>query len=481
MKMRAPNILFITCDQLRRDALGCYGGRPDVSPHIDALAKRSARFEQAYVASPVCSPNRASWVTGCYPTAHGLTVNGVRLRHDSTTLMECLRQAGYQTAAAGKLHFEPQWAQHYGQPNFNEEVARGIGAVDPQPRELPYFGLERCAIAEDHHAGPYEAFVRSHGLDPWVDPHSAMYPQHMVCRSALPASLSKTTWIAERSMEFMRMRDRDKPLFLWCSFVHPHHPFVVPKPFDRRFDPAEMESPVWEEAMIERWPERLKRKYFAEAGSHEAVGMHKLTDADFRRIRAAYLGMVAHVDEQVGRVLRALEADGMVDDTIIVFSSDHGELLGDYHLLFKAAHYRCVTRVPLLVAHPRCAAGVSEACTSAVDLMPTLLEMAGCSVPAGVQGRSFAACVKDVALPLRDEVYIEDPGPVRTLMTPRQRITWHGCGERGEFYELDRDPGELVNRWDDVAVAGEKYRALDRLIGALALEAPKPVKREYFF
>jgi len=480
---KSPNIVFITCDQLRADVLGCYGSHQAKTPNIDALAARGTVFDNAYVSSPVCAPNRASWATGQYPSAHGLSTNGIALDTASQTFMECLRRSGYQTAVAGKLHFKPQWSHARGDPSFATDVVSGKGADDPQPRpwDFPYYGFEQCALTEDHNAGSYASYLEANNYDPWQDPHSASYPQHVTQRSHVPVEHSKTNWITDRSIEFVDGFDHDRPFMLWTSYVHPHHPFVVPAPYDEMFKADQMDLPAWDEAAIEKWPEAYRAKYFAEGTGHEAIGMHKLADEDFLKIRAFYYGMVAHIDKQIGRLIHQLNTMPSDRETIIVFSSDHGEMLGDQHLLFKATHYRCVTRVPLVITLANQKGKRCNSLTSAVDIMPTILEMAGVASPSGLQGQSILRCVTNSDHTLREGVYVENPDCIRSYITDKARLSWHGPSAQGELYRFENDPHELRNLWGASDAAMLKHEMMESLLNALVTEAPIPQRRVAYF
>lgn len=405
------------------------------------------------------------------PSSHGLRVNGTVLPTTETTFMEALRQDGYQTAAAGKLHFHPQWDYAPGDKAGVLKAATGEGAVDPQPSEseLPYYGLEHCALAEDHNGGPYGEMLRSHGFDPWEDPHSFTYPQHITTRSKYPPHLSKTTWITDKSLEFLEQRERERPFFLWTSFVHPHHPFVAPEPFDTMYEPAAMPLPVWRDGLERTFPERYLKKHLADGASHEAIAMNNISDDEWRRIKAYYYGMISHIDDQLGRLLDHLEEQGIMDHTLIVFSSDHGELMGDYHLLFKATHYGCVTKTPALWKLPKdvnAGSVINDLC-STIDLSPTLLDIAGVSTPAGTQGHSLMPVLMNQPYESRDELLIEDQTPLRTLLTPDWRLTWHGHGQRGELFNRADDPEELHNLWENGDHQDIRQELTTRLLDAL--------------
>ena len=190
-----PNILFIMTDQNRKDALGCYGNSVIRTPNIDDLAARGVRFERMFAAYPVCAPNRASIITGRYPSVHRLRSNGMRLPASETTLMQMLHAEGYATAGFGKMHFGPQW--HFpadGSPISDPDPST---AIDPQPREVefPWYGFDRVALTEDHRMGPYGRYLAEHGYNVWDELHSASYPQHATVRSAFPEEYHQTTWI----------------------------------------------------------------------------------------------------------------------------------------------------------------------------------------------------------------------------------------------------------------------------------------------
>lgn len=267
--MPSPNVLLITCDQLRKDSLGCYGNPAIRTPHIDAVAERGARFERVFTAYPVCAPNRASLATGRYPSVHGLRNNGVFLPREELTLMEVLRRRGYATYGVGKMHFGPQW--RFPPDGGPLQDPTPDLAVDPQPEpwEMPWHGFEQVLITEDHRVGPYEAYLASHGFDVWADPHSFTYPQHICAPSVYPEEHHQTTWVGDRTLDYLdahvsgRGADGD-PFFAWMSFVHPHHPFVPPAPYDTLYRAEDMPLPVWgDEEEVDGWPEAYRAKHYA--------------------------------------------------------------------------------------------------------------------------------------------------------------------------------------------------------------------------
>ena len=475
--MSNKNVLLITCDQLRKDALGCYGNDVIKTPNIDALAKNGVLFDQLYTASPVCAPNRASIATGRYPSINGVRTNGIVLPQSELTLMEVLRRGGYQTYGSGKMHFEPQWVRpDGGGPDPDPKYA-----IDPQPKpwEFPHYGFEDGAFSEDHRYGPYSRYLEEHGYDPWADPHSYTFPQNITAESAYPEEHYQTTWIADRSLDFLKGRDHDKPFFVWTSFVDPHHPFTPPAPWDTMYNPDDMPLPLWDESVLDHWPQKYLQKHRNESRGHEAIGMYKLPDSDWQKMKAYYYGMVSLIDKQVGRLIDELNRQGVLEDTVVMFTADHGEMLGDYHLAFKGTMYDCVTNVPFIVAH----GGVGNAGTAcaglanSIDIMPTALELAGLATPESVQGESLVPQLRDPVAPLRDEVLVEMPRPVRTIRTKQYRLTVHDYGSTGELYDMEADPKALRNLWDDPSYTDIRHDLMERLVQLLIANVdPLPPK-----
>ena len=342
----------------------------------------------------------------------------------------------------------------------------------PQPWELPWYGFTETQLSEDHRAGPYADYLRSHGFDPWTDPHSYSYPQHQTVRSAYPAEHHQTTWIAERSKDFIEKQDDDRPFFLWTSFVAPHHPFCVPAPYDTMYNPEDMPLPVYSEEERAQWPSAYRTKHETTEGTHEAIGMESLSDTELQKIRAYYYGSITHIDDQVGRIFQTLEKKNLLENTIVVFSTDHGEMLGDHHLLFKGTMYDEVTRMPFLVAGPGIKQEVCDGLCSAIDVMPTLLDLVGTEIPGSVQGRSLESSAA-----FRDEVLIEGGGVLRTLRTSTAQLTWHGPGEQGELYDLENDPHAHSNLWNSPAAAELKQELMERLMQQMVFNTdPQPVR-----
>jgi arylsulfatase A-like enzyme len=236
------------------------------------------------------------------------------------------------------------------------------------------------------------------------------------------------------------------------------------------YDPGDISPPRWRDGEADRWPDSYKHKHFATTGSHEAIGMHKITDAEWQRVIAFYYGMISFIDMQVGRLIDALEARDMLENTIVLFTSDHGEMLGDHHLVFKGTTFDEVTNVPLIISFPaRVPSGeVRTALSSTIDIMPTLVKFVGLRSPASVQGMSLVPVLNDEGARLRDAVLIENAGVRRSVRTSDGLLTWHGEGKRGELYDLDEDPYCQHNLWDDPSAVQFQQQLTQRLLQLMA-------------
>ena len=347
-----------------------------------------------FTAYPVCAPNRGSIATGRYPTIHGLRANGMRLPQSELTLMEVLRRNGYRTYGSGKMHFGPQWQfPADGSPIEDPDPSTAYNP-QPDPDEFPWYGFDEASLTEDHRTGPYADYLAEHGYNVWDELHSASYPQSSTEPSPFPEEHHQTTWITDRAIDYIDQDRGDRPFFLWVSYVHPHHPFNPPAPYDTLYNADDMPSPVWDGDEVEGWPDAYRDKFFATEGGHEAVGLCNMSDEEFRHIKAVYYGMVTQIDRNIGRLIARLREMDELENTIIVFNADHGEMLGDHRLLFKGTTYDCITNVPLIIrpAGNDEPGAVRDLFACSIDVMPTLLDMAGLDEPepSRLQGHSLA-------------------------------------------------------------------------------------------
>lgn len=461
--MEKRNILFITCDQLRKDSLGIYENEVIRTPNIDAMFRHGVRFTNMFTAFPVCAPNRGAIATGRWPKVNGLLDNGYMLPHEEQTMMDTFRSNGYVTYGVGKMHFTPQW-----QWDMDD---RGKGAINPQPDpgELPHYGFDHCTITEDHRIGPYSDYLREHGYDPWEDPHSfSMGKQHRTEASPYPEEHHQTTWITDRALDYLCSHKREKPFFMWLSYVDPHHPFNPPKPYDTLYNPADMPLPVYREGEHDKRNESFQEIFRGEGGVRYArTNFSRFKDSDWQRIKAYYYGMVTLIDKNIGRVIDYLKETGDLDTTVVVFTADHGETLGDHHLLFKYFPFDCVTAVPFLVMTPEMKrAKIVDTLCRSLEIMPTVLDLSGLPKPRFINGVSLIDQINGRPKELFDNILIEK-SDMKTVRSKKYRLTVYQDHDRGELYDLKKDPHNLENVWDENAYRDVKDHLISQLIARL--------------
>ena len=354
--MGRPNILLIMTDQQRADALGAAGNDQIRTPVLDRLCREGTRFDRCYTPSPVCVPARMALLSGLLPHRNGCTDNGGRVAGGRPTLMEVLGEAGYERHAVGKMHFSPPRA------------ALGFTSMELS-EEIP-----GCPELDD-----YLTFLHARGFRHVHEPHGVRSDMYYVPQvSQLPAELHATAWTAERAAAFLRSRDQQRPFFLWVSFIKPHPPFDPPVPWNKLYRTVDMRPPFRPEGYeaLQTWWMRHQNRYkYREGGPDDTFN---------RTVRAAYYACISFIDYHVGRILRTLAATGEAQRTLVIFTSDHGELMGDYGSWGKRSFLDPAARVPLVVRWPgELPAGeVATGPASLLDVMPTALGAAGIA-PAG--------------------------------------------------------------------------------------------------
>ena len=505
---RRPSFILFVTDQHRADHLGCYGHPVLRTPAIDGLARAGVRYDACYVASPVCMPNRASLMTGRMPSVHGVRMNGIPLSTDAVTFVDLLRDAGYRTALIGKSHLQnftgqpPYGAARPAQSGFHRAGGALAQATrhdfrapayrqeDPsfrpgvEPRvTLPFYGFDHVDLVTGHGdacGGDYGRWLREQ--EPDVEkmlgaahqlPHEYTCPQAV--RTALPERLYPTSYIAGQSASWLDAAG-DEPFFLMVSFPDPHHPFNPPGRYWDAYRPEDMPVP----AAFERndWvpPPHVSAVHRERTEGAAAVrGMYSIgcSRREALEARALTCGMIEMIDDAVARVLAALERGGRSSNTVLAFTSDHGDHLGDHRLLFKGAEqYREITRVPFVWSDPEGPSGIrSDGIVQTIDIAATILERARVEPFEGMQGRSLlAGATRDAAFiqydHQRPNPALGGPPRVHTIVDPDWRLSvFHGQAQ-GELYALGPDPAELHNLWDDPAATGAKMRLMERLVHA---------------
>ena len=361
----SPNVLLMMTDAQRRDTLGCYGNRLVRTPAIDGLAAEGVRFAEWHVPNPLCMGARASLMTGHYPSSHGVRTNGMNLGDALPAIAELLVGAGYRTASVGKLHLNLWWAD---EPGHSQE-GRADWAAGRRRIDLPYFGFQAVDVAIGHNEdswGPYAAWL----AEVCPDGHALMQPENALrapsgalCTwdSALPAEVHCTNWVADRAIARLRARDPHRPFFVVASFPDPHMSYSPPAPYCRMYDPADVPPPLWREGELDRLPPHF-RAYYEGTGycramfEDAALNMRPAavhTKHQWRDMLAHHWGQVTLIDDAVGRILAALDEQGLRESTVVIFTTDHGALMGDHGMhMHGPFHYDGQLRIPAIWRWP---------------------------------------------------------------------------------------------------------------------------------
>lgn len=430
---RRPNILLLFTDQQRADALGCSGNPAIRTPNLDELAAGGIRFPNALSPVPICIAARYSLITGLRPRDHRFVSNRMSPgpRPELPTLMALLADAGYRTHGIGKFHFQPYGRRH------------GFSAIESM-EELP-------ARREDD---DYLRYLQAVGWGHKREPHGVRHLLYQQPQTTdVPAQHVGSAWVADRAVAFLRSYRRPEPFFLWASWIAPHPPWNVPRPWDERYRLEDMPDPVDFDRPLEALPPVCRRL-------REVANLERASQARVRRITALYYAQCSLIDEGVGRILAELDHRGMADDTLVVFASDHGEMLNDHGLAQKSNPFDGATRVPLLVRWPArvAAARVDDDRATLLDILPTCLDAAGVAYPGPYSPSGRSLLRADAP---RDEAVVEfGAPPLRWLSIRDSRFKFNVFMEGGyeELYDRTNDPGERRNVAEAMPDVAALYR-----------------------
>jgi arylsulfatase A-like enzyme len=514
---KQPNFLLIITDQQRADHLGCYGNPIVNTPNIDRLAARGTRFDHFYVATPICMPNRATLMTGRMPSLHGARQNGIPLSLNATTFVEIMRSAGYQTALFGKCHLqsisgaapavgmpEPDpnkirppvhlreadrtWPDH---GRYDQEL-RSTWQNDPQfELTLPYYGFAHVDLAVGHGdqvVGHYARWLDARhpdsenlrGAKNQLPGNNYVAPQ--AWRTRIPEDSYPTAYVAERTIKYLEnysRTDRNRPFFIQCSFPDPHHPFTPPGRYWEMYDPAQIPLPPSfhsGERPIAPHLQKLYDERAANKANRDGQRTFAITEREVREATALTYGMISMIDDAVGSILGWLKTLRLDQDTVVIFTSDHGDFMGDHQLLLKGAlHYHGLVRVPFIWSEPQAEANgqVNSELCGTLDIASTVLDRAALAGHNGMQGNSLLGALHGGSTG-HDELVIEEHQRrgymglannfrARSLITKRHRLTLYEGADWGELYDFSEDPHEMSNLWQEPRAQRQRHELTERL------------------
>tara|TARA_R100000027_G_scaffold61554_5_gene53036 strand:- start:53018 stop:54496 length:1479 start_codon:yes stop_codon:yes gene_type:complete len=449
-----PNIVLIMTDQQRWDTIRAWGHSWMHTPNMDRLARNGVSFRSAYVPAATCVASRAAMFTGMF--AHNTGAYSFNNWSHHRNWVQDLSDAGYWCVNIGKMHFQP----HFDAPGFDERI------VVENPTSPPFI----CNPSEPDDAWGH--YLNSHGAkrplfrnrtDPdWTSKIQAV-PWHLDehLHSDVFIGNSAVGWIKNQRYQ----EKRKHPLFLQIGFTGPHEPYdPLPRHLER-YEDAEIPDPIFTDNEFDKKPpqHRAHQENFANRPGEGVIPLKDASLEAMRTMRKHYCAKVSTVDEKIGEILDELEAEGILENSIIAFCSDHGDMLGDHRLPYKWLMYEPVTHVPFIVWDARNDPQGTDvnSMVSLMDLGPTLLDAAGIKIPRYLEGQSLLPWTRGESGPSHPFVCAEDN--YQTMMREeRYKIVLYTGAEYGELYDLDSDPYELDNRWDDPALHGEKCRLLDQ-------------------
>ncbi|MHB1457949.1 MAG: sulfatase family protein [Armatimonadota bacterium] len=494
MNQKRPNILLITSDQQHWNTLGFLNSEVK-TPNLDRLAAQGTVFTRAYCPNPTCTPTRASIITGQYPSQHGAWSLGTKLPESAHTVGDDFDQAGYKTALVGKAHFQPLRETE----EFSSLESYPIMQDMDFWREFkePFYGFRHVELARNHvdeaHVGQhYAIWMEEKGLLNWRDYFQPPTGNNsnQVHKWLIPEEFHYDAWIAERTNALLdEYKENDESFFLWASFFDPHPPYLAPEPWDTMYDsddltipevtPAEHDANPPHFGMTQETNPDFTPWNESNTANH---GMHcQLMDKkSLAKNVAVYYGMISLMDKYIGKILDKLDETGMAENTVVVFTCDHGHFFGHHGLTAKGPfHYEDMIKVPFIVRYPGIVpVGVtSDALQSLVDLAPTFLSIAGLPIPrtmTGVDQSEVWFGRKNLA---RDHIIVENHHEpttihVKTYVNERYKLTVYLNRDYGELFDLQSDQGEINNLWNKQEYSALKSELVMKLLFAEMAKEP---------
>ena len=525
------NFLYIMVDQARSDFFGCYGNKKIKTPNIDALAKRGTCFDQFYIANPFCMPSRSAIMTGRMPSANGARTNGTPLDLSSRTFARSLLEQGYDTALIGKCHLQnmtglpraytppeadnckkdsdgyPDQPTHFSQvgENYDNENSMLWRTNNEHQVKTPYYGFDHvdlCTLHSDNVGANYERWLKKtlknaddlKGAKNALDKGDVSTPQ--AWRTTIDEEHYSTSYIGQKTTQWLRDHQQnspDKPFFIHCSFPDPHHPFAPPGKYWHMYDPDDMDLPESFNKGSSPVLDHMRSDFKNGTSRRESTLPYAVNEKEAREATALTYGMVTMIDDWVGSIILSLEEQGLRENTVVIFSSDHGEYMANHGIMLKGPlHYQGLVRIPFIWCDPgQSSGGRKNQLCSAIDIAPTILERSETAPYYGIQGKSMIDLIEGRADQHRKEVLIEDdreviylgfkePQRVRTMVTENYRLSMTQPADIFELYDLKNDPHEINNLWNDpemITVKNELVQRLLKLICEMQDWAPLPTGR----
>lgn len=459
-----PNVLLIMTDTQRQDDMGAYGNPVIKTPNLDKLAREGVMFTNCHATYGACMPARAVIFTGRYPMANGVWSNGVNLPESETTLADVFLKNGYRTGGAGKFHFRSHFPYR----------KNALPTMETFPG--PYYGFQEFHMGEDGGCGEYWQ---------WLEKN---HPKFAHARdNELPVELHTSYWTASHTISFIQdCATHNEPFFAFCSFVDPHQSYNPPPPYNSMYSADEVPKPVRKEGELKN------NRFLKTANSKRFSDYTKRTLKE----RTQHYGEMSFIDDMVGRVIAEIDRLGIRENTLIVFVSDHGDMLGDHWLWWKGAyHWKGCTNVPLFFNWPgNLEKGkIVDGMVQQTDVMPTILEMAGISNPPGIQGKSMKnvlttgetdtgyefAYTEQISTGEYHPEYFDGSGKKReklrnanasntyTIRSKDWRLSYH-TGGKSELYDLKNDPDEFTNVWSVDEYREKRIELMEVLLNRIA-------------
>lgn len=435
-----PNILLLMVDQMRGDCIGAAGHPVVETPYLDTIKRNGVMFDNAYCAVPSCIAARASLLTGMTPASHGRVgyADGVPWNYEHTLPGE-LAKNGYHTQCVGKMHVYPE---------------RNLVGFHNVVLHNGYLHYNRNANAKFR-----EHWNQCDDYLPWLRQHigfnADVIDSGLECNSWVAKPwpyeeyLHPTNWVVHESIDFLRRRDPTKPFFLMSSFVRPHSPLDPPLVYYEQYMDQDIPMPP-----IGKWADREDND---QSGLMMNCVKGIIGERELKRARAAYYGLITHIDHQIGRLLQSLHDHDVLNDTIILFTSDHGDLLGDHNLFRKSLPYEGSINIPFILYDPGNILGLGQNKVISepielMDIMPTLLDMADVQIPSMVEGRSILPLIREEEVEWREYIHGEHSYGSQSnhfIVTGKEKYIWYSQTGQEQYFDLEKDPQEIYDLVND--------------------------------